>query len=138
LLIFCSPNLYTLKVSLELTLNEANITNDPCIFIFRSLRYFQNLTKLDYHTRLSLIWFSPLITGGEPRCSRRVRSFSVLRDTRHGTHIVMYDNSMQNNACIFIFRSLRYFQNLTKLDYHTRCSLIWSYFDILISVMISA
>ena len=42
-----------------------------------------------------------LISGGEHRCSRRVRSFSILRDTRHGTHIcfkVIYDTSMRNKA----------------------------------------
>ena len=39
---------------------------------------------------------TPLIPGGEPRCSRRVCTFSLLRDTRHGTHIVMYDTSMRN------------------------------------------
>jgi hypothetical protein len=41
---------------------------------------------------------TPLISGGVPRCSRRVRSFSILRDTRHGTHIVMYDTSIRNKA----------------------------------------
>jgi hypothetical protein len=84
LLIFCIPNLYTPKVSLELTLNEANITNDPCIFIFRSLRYFQNLTKLNYHTRCSLIWsyFDILISvriSAYQRCSVRLFLWVVVR-----------------------------------------------------------
>ena len=30
--------------------------------------------------------------------TRRVRSFSILRDTRHDTRIVMHDTSMRNEA----------------------------------------
>jgi hypothetical protein len=40
----------------------------------------------------------PINNRGWTQMLGKSTHFSLLRDTRHGTHIVMYDTSMQNKA----------------------------------------